>query len=242
MTTLSQYPHAVAELRAIRKANSTRPFLARGHQVNRCERCRLDVNYCICSWQPKVNTTVGVCLLMYDSEPFKPSNTGWLIADIVQETFAFSWSRVGDMQAVVDLITDDKWQPYVVFPGEYAEPERVTQQLIETTKQPLFILLDGTWPEARKMFRKSPYLNNIPVLSLTPEQISRYQLRRSKNDMHLCTAEVAALCLELAEEKQVAFALNNWLDIFTQHYLAARECKTVDVNDSLHQQLSLFQN
>ncbi len=41
--------------------------------------------------------------------------------------------------------------------------------------RPLFILLDGTWSEARKMFRKSPYLEHLPVLSLAPEQLSRYK-------------------------------------------------------------------
>lgn len=71
---------------------------------------------------------------MYDSEPFKPSNTGWLIADIVKDTHAFSWTRVGDMQAVKDLLKDDSWQPYIVFPGEYAQSERVNHQLIKTTK------------------------------------------------------------------------------------------------------------
>lgn len=236
MKSLS-YPHSVAELQAIRKANSTRPFLARGHQVVRCERCRLNFHYCICPWQPTIHSNVGMCLLMYDTEPFKPSNTGWLIADIVKDTYAFSWSRVGNMQAVESLLNDSAWQPYIVFPGEYAQEERVRHQLTPSDKRPLFVLLDGTWPEARKMFRKSPYLDKFPVLSLTSDQLSRYQLRRSNNAAHLCTAEVAALCLDLAGEEQVATALNNWLDVFTQHYLAARETKKVNVEDALHQQL-----
>lgn len=231
------YPHRVAELKAIRKQNSTRPFLARGHQVIRCERCRLSKPYCICAWQPDAHSQVGVCLLMYDTEPFKPSNTGWLIADIVKETYAFSWSRVGDMQEVKALLNDSNWQPYVVFPGEYAEPERVHHTLMDSNKKPLFILLDGTWPEARKMFRKSPYLNDLPVLSLTPHQLSRYQLRRSNNSAHLCTAEVAALCLELAGEPSVAQTLNNWLDLFTEHYLAARENKTFNTESESHRKL-----
>lgn len=240
MSNDNVYPHAVAELRAIRKANSSRPFLARGHQVVRCDRCRLDKCYCICAWQPQVRAEIGMCLLMYDSEPFKPSNTGWLIADIVPQTFAFSWTRIGDMEAVKALVRNPIWQPYVVFPSEYAEPTQVTEQLINT-KKPLFILLDGTWPEARKMFRKSPYLAHLPVLSLNPAQLSRYQLRRSCNVEHLCTAEVAALCLDLAGEKQAASALDVWLDIFTQHYLAARETKPVDTNNLLHQQALALQ-
>jgi len=40
-----------------------------------------------------VPTHAGVCLLMADIEPLKPSNTGWLIADVVPDTFAFGWAR-----------------------------------------------------------------------------------------------------------------------------------------------------
>ena len=43
-------------------------------------------------------------LLMYDSEPFKPTNTGWLIAGIVPNTFAYSWTRTGNMAEVKALI------------------------------------------------------------------------------------------------------------------------------------------
>lgn len=229
-------PHAVAKLKAIRKANSTKPFLARGHQVIRCPRCRLDKRYCICAWQPTIHhSKVGICLIMYDSEPFKPSNTGWLIADIVASTYAFSWSRTGNMHELITLISNPCWQPYLVFPEEYAIKERVTRE-VQTDKRPLFILLDGTWTEARKMFRKSPYLDNIPVLSLTPTQSSRYKLRRSKNPEHLCTAEVATLCLKLANENSSAIALDLWFNLFTQHYLAARDTKPVDTNNLFHQQ------
>ena len=44
-------------------------------------------------------------------------------------------------------------------------------------RRPLFILLDGTWADARKAFRKSPFLDRFPVLSLAPERLSRYRLR-----------------------------------------------------------------
>jgi len=165
-----------------------------------------------------------MCLLMADIEPLKPSNTGWLIADVVPDTFAFGWARTEVDPALLTLLVDPQWQPYVVFPGEFVAPERVVQT-VETQaspKRPLFILLDATWPEARKMFRKSPYLNALPVLSLNPEQVSRYQLRRSRRGDHFCTSEVASLCLELAAEPHAARTLQAYLDVYTHHYLQAK--------------------
>jgi DTW domain-containing protein YfiP len=179
-----------------------------------------------------------MCLLMCDTEPLKPSNTGWLIADVVQDSFAYLWTRTEVDPGLLHLLADPQWQPYVVFPGEYAASERVvTQVQLDGNKKPLFILLDATWSEARKMFRKSPYLNHLPVLSLQPEQLSRYRLRRSKREDHLCTAEVAALCLSLAAEAHAADTLEAYLDVFTDHYLKAKQALPLDLHDALHQRL-----
>jgi DTW domain-containing protein YfiP len=127
----------------------------------------------------------------------------------------------------------------VVFPGEYVEPpERVVTEISPVAgKRPLFVLLDATWSEARKMFRKSPYLNHLPVLSLQPEQLSNYRLRRSKRDDHLCTSEVAALCLELAGETHAADTLSAYLDVFTSHYLNAKNSLRMDLEDAVHLRL-----
>lgn len=240
------FPHAVARLRTARLARSTRPFLARGGpKGERCEGCRLRPSHCLCALRPSLPTHAGVCLLMHDAEPLKPSNTGWLIADTVRETFAFGWSRLEVDKELSTLLCDPQWKPYVVFPSEYAEPaDRVVTALSPAlsgnSQRPLFILLDATWSEARKMFRKSPYLNKFPVLSLKPEQISRYQLRRSKRDDHFCTSEVAALCLELSHHPQDLHAgkvLEQYLDVYTHHYLSAKNQRTPDSDSPAHQML-----
>ena len=249
-------PHAVSRLRSERLARSSKPFLARGgSRIERCAGCRLPRSHCLCSLQPATAAHAGVCLLMADIEPLKPSNTGWLIADVLADTFAFGWTRTEVDPALLTLLADPQWQPYVVFPSEYAPPERLVTELLtapETTaeptagasadasadasaKRPLFILLDATWPEARKMFRKSPYLDKLPVLSLQPQQLSRYRLRRSRRDEHVCTSEVAALCLELAGDHAAAQTLEAYLDLFTHHYLQARNQLPAAWDGTAHQ-------
>lgn len=238
-------PHAVSRLRAARLAASSKPFNARGSAPGRCEGCRLFAAYCICALCPVVDTRVGVCLLMGDIEAIKPSNTGWLIADLVDETWAFGWWRTQVDPALIALLQDPQWQPYVVFPAEFAEPSRVVQALQapapagpgQAGKRPLFVLLDGTWAEARKMFKKSPYLDGFPVLSLHPDHISNYRLRRSSRDDHFCTAEVGTLCLELAGETRAGEALSAWLGVFTEHYLKLKQHRAVDLESETHGRL-----
>ena len=234
------FPHAVSRLRSARLSRSVKPFLARGGpKGERCSGCRLVPSHCLCRLRPNVPTRTGMCLLMADIEPLKPSNTGWLIADVVHDTFAFGWTRTEVDPALLALLSDPKWQPYVVFPAEFAHDARVVHDVAHDAdtppvKHPLFILLDGTWDEARKMFRKSPYLQNFPVLSLQPEQLSRYTLRRAQSASHLCTAEVGALCLELARDTQAAHALSAYFDVFTEHYLKAKQQLPVDLADEVH--------
>ena len=249
-------PHAVSRLRTARLARSTRPFLARGGpKGERCEGCRLRPSHCMCALRPELTTRAAFCVLMHDAEPLQPSNTGWLIADVVRETYAFGWSRTEVDPQIEALLADPQWQPYVVFPGEYAQsPERVVQSLsasatprtgvepegLQLGKRPLFILLDATWSEARKMFRKSPYLDGFPVLSLHPDLLSRYQLRRSKRDDHFCTSEVAALCLELvgdAPDVHAGQVLESYLGVFTERYLQAKHQQNADEASSAHQRL-----
>jgi DTW domain-containing protein YfiP len=237
-------PHAVSRLRTERLARAVKPFRARGGPAERCPGCRVMHSHCLCALRPQVPTRVGICLLMADIEPLKPSNTGWLIADVVADTFAYSWARTEVDPRMLTLLADPQWQPYVVFPGEFVAPERVVNTLLPTAtnaghpvKRPLFVLLDATWSEAGKMFRKSPYLNHFPVLSLHPDQLSNYRLRRSSRTDHFCTSEVGALCLTLAGELHAAEVLDAYLDVFTHHYLQAKNQQPPDWEDAAHRRL-----
>lgn len=239
--------HAVSRLRDTRLAASAKPYLARGSGLVRCAGCRLIESHCVCALRPQVPTRAGMCLVMGDIEALKPTNTGWLVADVVRDTWAFGWSRTAADPGLLALLADPQWHPCVVFPGEFAPPQRVVTAwppepsmtgVAEAVRKPLFVLLDGTWSEARKMFRKSPYLDALPVLSLQPHQVaSQYKLRRSARESHFCTAEVAALCLALAGEDPAASTLAAWFDVFSERYLSLRLSAPLNLESEAHLRL-----
>jgi len=219
--------HAVHQLFQYRKSLSTTEFKARGQRVKRCELCRVSINYCICSMSPETTSEVGFLMLMYDTEVLKPSNTGRLIADVIPDSFAFLWSRTEENEELLKVLQDDKWQPIVVFPKEYANEEQIVfdgEVNKEEGKRPLFIMLDGSWREAKKMFRKSPYLQGLPVLSFDINNLSsdrttsRYHLRKAANNNQLATAEVAARVLDIVGENYNAELLDLWFDVFSYQY------------------------
>ncbi|KAB8308295.1 DTW domain-containing protein [Erwinia endophytica] len=215
--------NAVLRLRAERLARATRPFLARGNRIPRCQRCLLPHKNCLCAtWQPQ-SARSRFCLVMFDSEPMKPSNTGRLIADILPDTQAFGWSRTEPDPALLAAVKNPAVQPLVVFPQSYADEGRpVINTPPVSDKPPLFIILDGTWTEARKMFRKSPWLDELPVMSLTLTTPSTYQLRERHVEGQHCTAEVAAELLMQAGDIAAGMALTRHFSLFRQRYLAGK--------------------
>lgn len=215
--------NAVLRLRAERLARATRPFLARGNRIRRCQHCLLPLNNCLCATIKPETARSRFCLVMFDTEPMKPSNTGRLIADILPDTLAFQWSRTAPPEALLKLIASDDYQPMVVFPASYAQSSRKILTVPPTSgKPPLFIMLDGTWTEARKMFRKSPYLDALPLISVDLTVTSAYRLRVAQGEGKYCTAEVAAALLELADDNQASSSLSEHFVHFRECYLAGK--------------------
>jgi len=218
--------NAVKALRLSELANSQRAFVARGSRVSRCDDCLLASRLCICNERPEARGGVAVCLVYYKGEVFKPSNTGRLIADVVMDTHAFLWQRTSPHPGMLALLRNPDYAPVVVFPYEYAEPERHLRddQALEQyigNRTPLLIFLDGTWREARKMFR-SDWLNELPVIAVEPEQASQYLLREAVHEHQLGTAEVAIPLLQRLQQAEIANNLDTWFLHFRSRYLAGK--------------------
>lgn len=170
--------NAFQRLRRERIAMSTRPFQARGGSIVRCEGCGLPEVYCACELMPHglpaSDLLADVWHWTYETVKYRPvdcrrfrnihmrfcgrEQTWWNIAEATEWSCLFSGH---------------------CFPS-YVRDEDVRTVLSSTSslaKRPLYVLLDGTWTEARKMFRKSPYLDKFPVISVQPETLSAYRLR-----------------------------------------------------------------
>lgn len=226
MAQLPGKEHAVHRLYQYRKSLSTKPFAARGKKLIRCNFCLLGEQFCTCHLRQALQTSISFLLIMYDDEVLKPTNSGRLIADLIPDTHAFIWDRTKPNIDMMALLSDDKYQPYLVFPQQYLEQgQAIVEQVdINTTcdKTPLLVMLDGSWREAIKMYRKSPYLHTMPVLSFTPEMLATYSLRKGSHDFQLGTAEVASLALEACSEPLNAEVLSKWFDLFVESSLLGR--------------------
>ncbi len=217
--------HAFHRLYQYRLERSTKPFLARGCKIERCSYCNVGTKHCLCEHQPNIETQVAVLLIVSQQEVFKPSNTGRLIADTVKETYVYQWNRTEPDSQMLDLLHNSDYQPVLVFPAESEdEQSRVIQdfQHRDTSKKLLLIFVDGSWREAKRIVRKSPYLAELPLISIEPEVVSQYVMRKSDNEQHLATAEVASLVLEKCGEHLGAETLRLWFETFKESYLLGK--------------------
>ncbi|MCG9693968.1 DTW domain-containing protein [Vibrio sp. Isolate22] len=223
---MSMRIHAFHRLYQHRLSLSTKPFNARGCKVVRCEYCKIKQDSCICEHQPDIDTNVATMLILSDNEILKPSNTGRLIVDTVKDSHVYLWHRTEPNTEMLDVLKGEKYQPVIVFPEDYTDDKsRVVQdlpQMRDPNKKLLLIFIDGSWREARRIFRRSEYLQDLPVLSIEPESVSQYMMRKSDNEQHLSTAEVASLVLKQAGEELGAKTLQLWFEAFRESYMLSK--------------------
>lgn len=218
-----------------------KPFLARGSRVSRCSSCLLAQRVCICRYKLAYRAQARFLLLMHHVEGFKPTNTGRLIEDCIQGTQRYKWSRTEPSAALLAAISQPDIDPYIVFPEGEGYADRMVSFEAKAGKQPVFIILDGTWRQARRMFRHSRYLDHLPVIQPQIEETSRYRLRKAAVDGQLCTAEVAAAMLAVVGDETGRDLLSAYFDIFNEHYRAARLTRPLVEDTQAKRLISAYQ-
>lgn len=125
-----------------------------------------------------------ITLLTHFKELDKRSNTGQLVLEIMGDAAEqLRWDRMNPPAELVKEI--EGGEVALVWPG----PKDETAGSDDLSCIERFILIDGTWHEARKIFQRSPYLRQARRVSLKPAGLSRYNLRKNQKESCLCTAE-----------------------------------------------------
>ncbi|CAM3865217.1 tRNA-uridine aminocarboxypropyltransferase [Parendozoicomonas haliclonae] len=218
-----------------------RPFLAKGAKISRCTVCLMPAAACICDVTPQLDVPASFWLLMHHNEQYKPTNTGRLLLNSVGGGRTI-WQRPEPDFRLLHLLARKDRYPVLVYPQAMAPlnpivDQATVQQAQSEGREPVFILLDSTWQQSRKMYNHSSYLHNLPVLGINPDTPSRYRLRRAQKENHLCTAEVGAECLRWLGLNDAAGFVSDYFDVFNDRYLAARQsipCPDTEAVARLH--------
>ena len=196
---------------------------ARGYRLPRCATCSLPTDHCLCPLTPRLATGVHFWLLIHPEEYGKPTNTARLIGASLLHTRLFPWHRTAPPSDLLGLLTAPQFYPFLLCPsGDVTLFERLPQRPWLPDRLPAFVLLDGTWSQARKMLIRSPYVHALPQMAIHPATPSAYTLRRQVGTQHLSTVEVAIALLAQCGETTASRLLQAYFRVFMVRSQAVR--------------------
>ncbi|WP_299692050.1 DTW domain-containing protein [uncultured Vibrio sp.] len=179
-----------------------------------CRGCGF-THQCICHLIPSAQSQTELVLLTHENELSRDTNTGKLLQQSLHQCQPMVWHRKTPPAELIALLEDETRQPFLLFPSAQSIECQQAVMTIAKHRQPLFIILDGTWQEAKKMLNKSSWLQSVPQVHLNISSESSYTLRRNQDSGHLCTCEVGIALLETLGESEDAQQINDYF----QHYL-----------------------
>ncbi len=155
-----------------------------------------------------------IYLLTHKKELDRKTSTSNVVMSVLKERCeTIVWERTNpDPRFDTDMKVEDT---VLVFKDENGTS---TEELVEIQN---FILLEGTWQEARKIYNRSPYLKKYRVLSINSESESEYKLRRNQVEAGLSTAEAVIEILTYKGETVTAMALYEAFSCFQTGYLGS---------------------
>ncbi len=161
---------------------------------------------------------MNLILLTHEKETHKLSNTGQLVESVVPDSRIIVWQRKQPDIELLKLI--EQGGVALIYPGEGSV------ELHSAEPYANYILIDSTWQQSRKIFNHSPYLKNLPRISITPAEMSKYTLRRNQVEGGLCTAECAIELMRVSGLESKAIELEQRLVEFISTKGVA--CKLAD--------------
>ncbi len=184
----------------------------------RCRRCRMHQRLCLCALMPRITTRTRLLLVIHRDEERKPSNTGLLAAQCLENSEV--WVRGVHGEPPPQFLSDESVQPLLLYPQATAIP------IAKFAASPLPITLivpDGTWRQAGKVKARMPGLGEVPCVSLPKEDApTHYRLRRETKNHGLATLEAIARAMGILEGAQVRDSLERIFQIMVERTLRLR--------------------
>jgi DTW domain-containing protein YfiP len=161
-----------------------------------CPRCLFQQRVCLCAEIPVIATRARVVIVRHHLERYRSSNTGRLAHLSLVNSEIVEHGGAGGPAVLPAL--DGAW---LLYPE--GEPTRVPP--VPPPEQ--LVVLDATWSQARRMYRKLDRLRGLPILRLPDEPMPRARLRESPGEGRVSTIEAIARALRLLEGDPAAEAL-----------------------------------
>lgn len=192
----------------------------RKKQHERCERCALHTEDCLCAWRAPLAIDTHVAMVLHRREVKKPTNTGRLSLLALTNHSLFVRGNPSAPAELEALVTPER-RVCVLFPREDATPLTAAWRAADTRPVTL-IVPDGTWGQARRAMLREPVLRDAEAVVPPSGPPTRYRLRREHVLGGLATFEAVARALGVIESPEVQHELELWFEAFVSRSLARK--------------------
>jgi tRNA-uridine aminocarboxypropyltransferase len=179
--------------------------------IERCDRCRLHKNICICNEMPFYDLLTHILLVIHRREYKKVSSTGPLALKCLKNS---SIMVHGNSDSIVDLNTVNSKERRLFFLYPREDAQILTTQLVSGDERPITLIVpDGNWNQATRMARRLPGIENATFVTLPEDQVTRWGLRKETKEGGLSTFEAISRALGIIESQEVELKMNRLFDL-----------------------------
>ena len=167
----------------------------------RCYKCFKPKSACLCGYTKEIDVGIKFVLLMHQKEAKRQrTGTGHIAHISLKNSEILVGFEFQENQRLKKLLSDPKYFPVLMFPGENAWNAKKEGFLeILQNKTLLVIILDSTWFCARKLIEHNPFLLELPKLSFYGDYRSIFTFKHEPRPEYISTVES---CYYLIKEMQ----------------------------------------
>ncbi len=166
----------------------------------KCFNCFRPKKACLCNYISPFITKSRFIFLLHPMEAKKQRvGTGRITHTFLKESKMFVGVDFSNDKGVNDILDDTNNFCIVLYPGENAfniSKEGISNFTVPNNRQLVIIVIDGTWPCAKKMMTKSFRIRALPRICFTPKNRSKFIIKHQPHEMCLSTIESVHMFLD----------------------------------------------
>lgn len=174
--------------------------------AGRCPRCWLPEAACLCADIPRLETRVELLIVRHVKESWRTTNSARLAELALPRCRILDYGAQDAPLDPAEVLGPETW---LLYPGAGPVAHGAPRRLV---------VLDGSWSQSRRMFRRIPGLSALPRLSLAPPVAPVVRLRQPPQAEGRATLEAIAAAMAQIEDPSVGEALARLYDGFVARY------------------------
>lgn len=184
---------------------------ARNFRLERCPRCGLHLELCVCEHEPKVELAFDLVIVQHNKERNKPTNTGRMVAQAVvgcglhryavrDEVFDETPLERSDRHYRALFPDPEAERPEVLSPGDLEDPDKPASRLS-------LVVLDGTWAQCARMRKRISAFEAMPYRALPPGPPPIWGVRKDPDPARVSTIEGVIRAITVLQGAEAAAPL-----------------------------------